>query len=649
MLDPSEIRDAIDQVMRPGHFFAGRTIGLEWGHLPREEVSWEIYRGRLLAPAFSRQRQSFESWNLWQLDASGRSAEPLLAIKLDVQNGQLHVVRAILTHDWEPYDTGGNVIDSRPVQKWARELVGTIDLASFTGRAELETELAGLLFQAVVGASRLALTSLEAPLPAFSLGELAYVYRPGISADHGPLRSSRDLIDLGLPAQRDPIQQAKVLEAALRAAPGAERLGDALPRTEMLRPELLLALFNEVALSPYTDFVEKALALARHLHETGVWTPDDHVDFLGTLLRQIGRHLTAFDLVTFHHRGANYPDALLLNAALHEYLNQVERHPDLFADRLRRRALRQAWLLRRHYEGHPVPDAPTSEGENVRVLPPAFARVPEEQILEPRRRQRQLFAGEPLELGTVGRIVLEQSLADLEHPDELQELGTALFLDRPLGIFKQPGEPDRTPLLSYVAFSRLLAERRLRELAHLGSITAAQLQSLLERLAGMEVKGIGLSPPQRPARPGAASLADAYQVASDFVLLRTTRRSMSDFVKQIREGEAPAEPEQENPVGLPGATPRGSAGASPSRESVLDPVRWQLIVGGAVLGQAPQSLMVFDTDLQPHLELEFDPAGEMIVRGGREFPRQGLRLLRKDGRDHSGQHITLHSNPGKHG
>src|SRR5262245_26755649 len=140
MLDRTEIRDAIDQVMRPGHFFAGRTIGLEWGHLPREETSWEVFRGRLLASNFARQRGTFESWNLWQLDASGRSAEPLLSIKFDATLAQLHVVRAILTHDWEPYDSGGNVIDSRPVQKWARELVGTIDLASFARRAELETE-----------------------------------------------------------------------------------------------------------------------------------------------------------------------------------------------------------------------------------------------------------------------------------------------------------------------------------------------------------------------------------------------------------------------------------------------------------------------------------------------------------------------------
>ena len=57
------------------------------------------------------------------------------------------------------------------------------------------------------------------------------------------------------------------------------------------------------------------------------------------LLRQLGRHLTAYDLVTFHHRGANYPDALLLDDLLRRYLLRIERTPELFvgdAHRLRR-------------------------------------------------------------------------------------------------------------------------------------------------------------------------------------------------------------------------------------------------------------------------------------------------------------------------
>ena len=125
---------------------------------------------------------------------------------------------------------------------------------------------------------------------------------------------------------------------------------------------------------------------------------EEHADFLANLLRRLCRHLTAFDLVTFHHRGANYPDALLLDDALKRCL----RHPGLLSTRLQRPRLRQAWLLRRHYEGHLVPDAPTSEGENVRVLPAAFPRVPEEQILEPRSPRAPALRERPSEPGSGG-------------------------------------------------------------------------------------------------------------------------------------------------------------------------------------------------------------------------------------------------------
>src|SRR4029077_11042057 len=133
---------------------------------------------------------------------------------------------------------------------------------------------------------------------------------------------------------------------------------------------LMRTMFNEVSLSPWTDFVERALAFVRRLVEGGHLTVAAHVDFLVYGLRQLGRHLTAYDLVTFHHRGANYPDALLLDLVVKEYLRLIELSPELFAleagdrGRLRRRALRQGWMLRRHYEGHLVPDAPTSPGEN---------------------------------------------------------------------------------------------------------------------------------------------------------------------------------------------------------------------------------------------------------------------------------------------
>src|SRR5262249_27009541 len=129
---------------------------------------------------------------------------------------------------------------------------------------------------------------------------------------------------------------------------------------------------------------------------------------------------------------------------------------------------RQGWLLRRQYEGHLVPDAPTSQGENMRVLPPPHVRVPEEQILYPHRRTKCLFENDPLErfLGKNAKLALQQSIPDLLHPNELRELGMAIFLDRPLDAGKHPMEPDQTLLLSYVAFSRSLALRRLQYLAH---------------------------------------------------------------------------------------------------------------------------------------------------------------------------------------
>ena len=158
--------------------------------------------------------------------------------------------------------------------------------------------------------------------------------------------------------------------------------------------------------------------------QLGVLHVEDEIDFLGYLLRQLGRHLAAYDLITFHHRGANYPDALLLDAVLKRYLAQIELRPMLFNSTASllarrpahaRRALRQGCLLRRHYEGHLVPDAPTSPGENARVLP-GYPPVPEEQLLRPLRRRRELFKDATADRACSDRMpaqVLRQSINDL--------------------------------------------------------------------------------------------------------------------------------------------------------------------------------------------------------------------------------------------
>src|SRR5262249_515144 len=234
-------------------------------------------------------------------------------------------------------------------------------------------------------------------------------------------------------------------------------------------------MFNDVSLSPYTDFVDNSLDFLRLLVEQRFVARDAEVDALAALLLQLGRHLTAYDLITFHHRGANYPDALLLDSTLKRYLSLIEQHPALFdaepiaKARRRRRALRQACFSRHFYEGHAVPDAPTSPGENARVLPPPHVRVPEEQILQPATRRRLLYADDPLTalLGVPTRRILQASLADLAHPEELRELGMAVFIERPLGAGKRPGEPDQTPLLAHAAFSRKLAASRVHDIARL--------------------------------------------------------------------------------------------------------------------------------------------------------------------------------------
>jgi hypothetical protein len=597
-----EIYQAIADVLAPRHFFVAAPAELEWQGPLEEEVPWELFRGRLLDPAHSRLRHVFLSWNLFWTDELGRSTEPVLAVKFDKELGQLHVVRAVLCYAWEGYDAGGNVYLSRETTKWVRELVGTIALDQVQDAEHLRRELADWLFRAVVGTSRLPLTSVESPLPAFSLGRLAYFRAAG---EAGLMRTWREL------ATRPQADLARALEAVLRAVPptelteAAQLLGQRWSESKIILGRLR-TLFNEVALSPWTGFADNVLGFVQALGDQGKLSQTDEMDFLGWLLRQLGRHLTAYDLITFHHRGANYPDALLLDAALKRYLTLVDTAPDLFAaagprpqrQRLRRRALRQAWLLRRHYEGLPVPDAPTSTGESMRVLPPPHRRVPLEQITQPGKRKRRLYEGDPLEryLSERARAVLQQSVCDLEHPDELRELGLGLFVDRPLGVFKHPLEPDNTLLLSYEAFSRSLAEARLAELGRLlGPLFDPALYR--EALRQLEVRGLPLAAVQCEERR-IVSLADLGRAAADFVLLRTTRQAVADFLAEYE---------------------------MPPLDFLAD--KEALIVPAPVeTGSSERILLVYDLHLRKRLELAFGGQG-YEVQAGRERPRGGLRIL----------------------
>jgi hypothetical protein len=596
-LPSADLLAVVADVLAPRHFFCPGN-SLEWASPQIEEAPWEIFQDRLLDGTYTRQRRSFLAWNLFWVEEAGRSGEPILAVKLDAEAGQIHVIRGLNCHVWEGYDAGGNVYLSREVTRWVRELIGTVSLAEVAGDEDLRGELTDLLRQAVAGVSRLPLTSLESPLPAFSLGQLAYVPNPADGP--GPMRSVRELLTRGWAAEGPPSQNVKVLEAALRGSSFAELEEAALTLRAPTIPPLLRALFNEVALSPWTGFVDNVLAFVQR-----TLAAVDEVDFLGSLLRQLGRHLTAYDLVTFHHRGANYPDALLLDAVLKRFLVLTHTHPELFLvagedapavqdrKRLRRRALRQGWLLRRHYEGLPVPDAPTSPGENARVLPAPHVRVPEEQILQIGKRTRRLFAGDPLHLGDQTRAILEEAVRDLHYPLEVRELGMAVFIDRPLGVFKGPAEPDRTLLFSHEAFSPSVARARL-----------ASLKETSPRIP--EVVGLPLSAVQCEDRR-LVSLADVRRAAADYLLLRTTRQSVADFLRQY------------DPSPLARRFPLDFL--SPESPALIVPLP-------CPPGSDARILAVFDARLRKRLEMGWNRAQGYEVRGGMEYPRGGLQVLR---------------------
>ena len=454
-------------------------------------------------------------------------------------------MRGLLCYTWEGYHGGDNVYLSREVPRWLRELIGCIDLTMCGAEAD-RAALAQWIFRAVVGVSRLPLSSVEAPLPGFTLGQVAYFFHPDLRGPgQQPLASWRDLLTHDSMAWPLAVR-TKWLEFLLRSTPADQmaELADACvqrwaPPTRGLDiPRLLWAVFNDLSLSPYTDFVDKALTYLQHLTQRGFLTAAQHVDFLSYLLRQLGRHLTAYDLVTFHHRGANYPDALLLDAALKDLLALVESHSALFEGneqqaRLRRRALRLAWLHRRRYEEYPVPNAPTSPGENARVLPPPYERVPEEQILNLGKRRKRLYHNDPLpaHVGSHGQRVLKLCARDLQRTEEVRELGMALFIERPFGTLKAPGEPDMSPLLAHEGFSRTLAEAALLDLAReaLLGLSADEVTRCRQVLAEpWPTQGIAANKLTMDL-PRVVSLADAAKAAQDFVILRTLPGSVRAF------------------------------------------------------------------------------------------------------------------------
>ena len=546
-----EVASAVEKALKPGCFFVAPGCKLLVRHEPREEIPWELFAGHLLDETKTRLRKSFESWNIHFDD----SIAPIISVRYDQPEGRIHVTRNILTHVWAPYGEQRQVIQIRETQRWLPELIGTIELSLIADRFDLQQQISRLVLLAVVGTSRLPTTSLQSPLPQFSLGQLGYFPALDSSNVDDILSDPMELLGPATEASVSSLERARLLEMSLRACEQAQVSQLATSFVERWReaglavehvPSIVKTLFNHIALSPYTGFVDRLILMLHHWSRLDLLGPVPVIDTLSFMLRHLARHLTAFDLVTFHNLGAEYADALFLDAMLKAYLALIDDHPSEFelslddsikvasAKRLRRRALRQAWLIRRHCEGQRVPDLPTSLGENRRVLPEPFGRIAEEQILDPDRRSKSLFAGDASQLLTdKSRRILEQSLSDLEHDAELRELGMATFLDRPLGIFKHPTEVDRTPLLTYEAYSYQKARSRLDDLSRWGLISSyGRLPAHVRRLEQCTIDGIPVARLGNVTPGRVVALEDAQKSAADFLFLRTTRCSLNEFLEQ---------------------------------------------------------------------------------------------------------------------
>src|SRR4051794_25064501 len=172
-MDLAEIRGIVASAIQPSHFYRKPGLQLTWNQVEHETIPWELFQGRLLDRRHTREERTFEAWNIHQIEEGQPSAEPLLSVKLDAATSEIHIVRGILCYVQEGYHAGDNVYLTRETIRWTRELTATLALKE-DSVASLWSSLTAALSEAVVGQSRLPLTSLESPLPAFTLGELGY-------------------------------------------------------------------------------------------------------------------------------------------------------------------------------------------------------------------------------------------------------------------------------------------------------------------------------------------------------------------------------------------------------------------------------------------------------------------------------------------
>lgn len=605
-LDP--MYDLIESIWLPVHFFVHPDLKLAWQFEPREEVPWEYYRGALLDAWQCRERRTMSGWNIFRLENGQRSAAPLISLKLDPEERTIHVLRGIEVYAWEPPATAE--APEVEVRRWQRELVGSCRLDHFRELEELRDELVCLLWQAVVGTSRLPLTSAQAPHPFFTFGMLHYIFREECTvgcAERERVRPMRELSQVVYQGSFRPMREeerAKLLEFSLRSGSEqdvSEVLKLWLARWDGVHPEpprWMRRMFNDVSLSPYTGFVTRALDFWQSLAANRIISRQEEIAFFAFLLRQAYRHLNAYDLVLFHHRGANYPDALLVEEVLPRLAWAVE---TANAPRSWKLAVVLGCLLVQRYRDHAAPDEPTSPGENARVLPGTTQRVPPEQIEQPHVRTRRLFADWDwrARLGAAVVPTLQAVIESFEDNDFLQ-LGTALFIDRPFGEGKDILEPDQTPLLAHEAFSVTLANAQVSRLRALAEELGLELsEEQRRRLRAREPKEIAVAgiPIQQIAdskRP-VPSLADARRVAPDFIVTRT----MSGSLRLIREVFGP---------------------------HLED---WQdiRIVARLARSERTTALAFLDSSYQIKRQYEVDASRGFCSRAGVEFPAAGLREL----------------------
>jgi hypothetical protein len=618
--------DFFTRLLSPGRFFVNREFELQFQSPIRETVTWENFRGQLLDGRHTRVQETFLSHHVRIQSLESGASQPLLTIRSAFaanpsSPSAIHVTRWLNCRVWEAFDDQG-AIGSRQVERCVEELVGSVYLAGCGEIEALRKELEGLIFHGFVGLSRLPLNSVEAPIPWFSLGWTGYF--PDFNTGHICESNALALLQRqGSAADRLDWSEAKRLELFLRVADeqelseGARLVTKSLVErneTETTLVSQLRHLFNEVSLTPYTGFVDNALKFAWLLQEQGGISLDAYVDFLTGLLRQTVYHLTAYDLITFHHQGANYPDALLLDALLRELLS-LEKHAgqspfvsdrSVARCRRRRRALLLGWWLYRLIQGLPVPDAPTSPGENARVLPLPHQRVPEVQLQQPVRRNRFLFTDRPIDW-QFHRSLLENCLQELADPKTLRELGTALYLDRPFGDSKPKAALDLTPLLSYELFSRSVARQRVQRLQQLEPWLGSSplVVDAQKKLDEMDMPGLKVPPPGRASQT--VKLQDCWRLADDFVIRRPTPSTIRQVQAYFAWETAPP-PFRDWHVG--GLMPIPLPGSSL---------------------QEPTRLVFYDAEFRPVFECQVaDEAGFQRLAAS-ELPMPGLVVVQSSG------------------